>query len=92
MKFYQNKEQKFFIFFTLLSLYTTSTAIFTYIALFNFKPLLSNEISVATTQDKGRQNVQSNEVLEEINLDREWEDILGDESGGEMLLAAGRGI
>lgn len=92
MKFYKSQEPKFLTFFTLLSLCTTSTAIFAYVASFNFKPLLRNEISAATTQYEGIQNVQSNEVLEEINLDREWEDILGDESGGEMLLAVSRGI
>ncbi len=92
MKFYSNQEQKFFTFFTLLGLCTTSLAIFTYVTSFSFKSLLRNEISTATTQYEVRQDLKSNQVLEEINLDHEWEDILGDESGGEMLLAVARGI
>lgn len=96
MKFNKNNSKKSFTFIGFLSFcaITASTAITA------IEPLSRKEAFIpATEQQSEKQERQkpfeppigrsNNETIEEIYLDHEWEDILGDESGEEMLLAIG---
>lgn len=94
MKFYKNNSKKSFTFLSflgfcaILSVETTS-----------IKPLSRNETfspSSTTEQQYEQQDTQealelpdrsNEETWEKVELDKEWEDILGDESGEEILLA-----
>ncbi|VEP12984.1 exported hypothetical protein [Hyella patelloides LEGE 07179] len=96
MKFNNNNSKKSFTLLTFLSF----CAIATSTATAAVEPLSNKEaLSPATKQQSENQETQkpfepisrsNDETKEEIHLDREWEDILGDdESGEEILLARG---
>jgi hypothetical protein len=99
MKFNQNNSKKSFTLFGFL----TFCAIATSTATTAIEPLSKNKAFTQATVEQSEQQAQqkpfeppiigrsNDETLEEINLDQEWEDILGnDESEGEMLLASTR--
>jgi hypothetical protein len=100
MKFNKNNTKKSVTFFSFLSF----CAIATSTAITAIEPLSRNKAFTQTNIQQSEQQEQqkpfeppilgrtNDETLEEIHLDQEWEDILGDdESEGEMLLAMTRG-
>lgn len=94
MNFNENNSKKYLSFLSLLSF----CAIATSVTIDNVEPLSRKEaFTPAPEQQSEKQEKQkpfepigksSDEILEEIELDREWSDVIGDdESGKEMLLA-----
>ena len=99
MKFNKNNSKKSFTLLGFLSFCAIALSIETT----GVKLLSKNETfsPSPTTEQKYKQQEgealqlpdrSNEETLEEVELDKEWEDILGDESGEEMLLARGPSI
>ena len=100
MKYNKSNSKKSFTFFGFL----TFCAIALSVETTGIKSLSRNETlspSSTTEQQYEQQDTQealelpnrsNEESWEKVELDKEWEDILGDESGEEMLLAIGRGM
>jgi hypothetical protein len=99
MKFNKNNTKKSVTFFSFLSF----CAIATSTAITAIEPFSGNKAFTSTSVQQSEKQAQqkpfeppiigrsNDETLEEIHLDQEWEDILGnDESEGEMLLASTR--
>ena len=96
MKFQNNNKKPTFAFLTLLS----SCAIALYIEAIPSKlPSKSQSFDPANEQQLNSQNNQNSidrigrnndKIVEEIELDQEWESILGDKTKEEFIIAAGR--
>lgn len=96
MKFNKNNQQKSFGLLTFLGFLAIATSIVTTAT----KPLAKNQDVTATTEQQSEKQERqkplepiigrgNDETLEEIHLDQEWEDILGDDPEQEVLLARG---
>lgn len=98
MKFQNNNKKPTLAFLTLLS----SCAIILYTETIPSKLQSKNQsFALAIEQQSTYQKIQkqddyssrdNDELIEEIHLDREWEDILGNDESGEEILLASRSI